>query len=219
MIKEIFNILKLKLYNKREMNRFIREFREKNLHNHTFPVSRFILENVSIGKATYGPIEVLDYGNKNAKVRIGNFCSIAANVKFLSGGGHNINTLSTYPFYAYFSQKEEENTTKGLISIGDDCWIGRDSIICSGCNIPQGCIIGAGSVVRGNFEPYSIIIGNPAICIKKRFVKEIIDILLDIDFSLIDKDFISHNFKNLYMPLDKNLALYFRDEIKSKYKL
>ncbi|MGX2982371.1 hypothetical protein [Helicobacter sp. 23-1045] len=83
MIKSLIN----KLTNKLAFERFKKEFRSQNTHNFTFPASIFNLKNVAIGNATYGAINVLDYGNDKAKVRIGSFCSIASGVKFLSGGG------------------------------------------------------------------------------------------------------------------------------------
>lgn len=82
MIRLLIN----KIKNRIIFDRFARTFRAKNTHNFTTPASIFNIDNVTIGKATYGVINVLDYGNDNAKVRIGSFCSIANGVKFLSGG-------------------------------------------------------------------------------------------------------------------------------------
>ncbi|RDU58323.1 DapH/DapD/GlmU-related protein [Helicobacter sp. MIT 99-5507] len=118
-----------------------------------------------------------------------------------------MNCFSTYPFYAYYTDKIEKNTTKGETIIGDDCWIGLNAIILSGSKIGKGCVIGAGSVVRGEFEPYSVIIGNPAIQVKKRFSNEIIEILESIDFDTLDSDKILEHLHRFYTPLDKNLAL------------
>ena len=50
----------------------------------------------------------------------------------------------------------------GAVSIGDYSFIGTSSVILPGTKIGRGCIIGAGSVVKGNFEDYSVIVGNPA---------------------------------------------------------
>lgn len=126
---------------------------------------------------------------------------------FYRGGGHSMNCFSTYPFYAYYTNKIEKNTTKGAIEIGDDCWIGLNSIILSGSKIANGCVVGAGSVVRGSFEPYSIIIGNPAKCVKKRFDDDVIEILNQIDFNHLNNELITKNIDKLYSPLDLNLAL------------
>lgn len=52
--------------------------------------------------------------------------------------------------------------------IDDDCWIGFRAIFTPGHHIGRGSIIGAGSVVTNDVEPYSIVGGNPAKLIKKR---------------------------------------------------
>ena len=61
-------------------------WRKKNAHNTTTAINRFHQEHVTVGKATYGPIEVL-YDSGEGRLSIGNYCSIAQNVKFLLGGG------------------------------------------------------------------------------------------------------------------------------------
>jgi maltose O-acetyltransferase len=47
------------------------------------------------------------------------------------------------------------------ITIGDDCWIGGNSVICPGITIGKGCVIGAGSVVTKDI-PDNSLAGNPA---------------------------------------------------------
>ena len=54
------------------------------------------------------------------------------------------------------------------ILIGRDVWIGYGAVILAGAEIGDGCIIGAGSVVRGRIEPFSILGGNPAQLIGRR---------------------------------------------------
>jgi len=56
----------------------------------------------------------------------------------------------------------------GLVTIGDDCWIGMGAIILPGVTIGDGCIVGAGSVVPKDLEPWTVSVGNPARPIKSR---------------------------------------------------
>ena len=59
------------------------------------------------------------------------------------------------------------NESKGII-IEDDVWIGHGCSILDGVKIGKGSVIAAGSVVKDNVEPYSLIGGVPAKFIKKR---------------------------------------------------
>lgn len=58
--------------------------------------------------------------------------------------------------------------SRGGIEIGDDCWIGANCVLLDGTHLGKGCIVAAGSVVRGSIEPYSVIGGNPARFIRRR---------------------------------------------------
>lgn len=53
------------------------------------------------------------------------------------------------------------------IRIGEDCWIGGNTIVCPGVTIGDGVTIGAGSVVTKDVESYVVVVGNPARVIKK----------------------------------------------------
>lgn len=65
---------------------FMLKWRRSNQHNSTFAMNAFHAENVKVGKETYGPVEVL-YDSGTGRLTIGNYCSIAKEVKFLLGGG------------------------------------------------------------------------------------------------------------------------------------
>lgn len=58
------------------------------------------------------------------------------------------------------------------IVIERDCWIGYGAIIVTGVHIGRGAIVAAGSVVLKDVEPYSIVAGNPAKIISRRFTDE-----------------------------------------------
>ena len=67
---------------------------------------------------------------------------------------------------------------KGDTVIGNDVWIGQNAVILPGVRIGDGSIIGANSVVGNDVEPYTIVAGNPARILRKRFDEELIDLLL-----------------------------------------
>ncbi len=52
--------------------------------------------------------------------------------------------------------------SRGGIVVEDDVWIGANCVILDGAILRQGCVVGAGSLVRGELPPYSINIGAPA---------------------------------------------------------
>jgi virginiamycin A acetyltransferase len=51
--------------------------------------------------------------------------------------------------------------SKGGIEIGDDVWIGANCVFLDGAKVGSGCVIGAGSVVRGVLESHAVYGGNP----------------------------------------------------------
>ena len=67
---------------------------------------------------------------------------------------------------------------KGDTVVGNDVWIGRESVIMPGVKIGDGAIVAAYSVVAKDIPPYSVFGGNPARFIKKRFDDDLIELLL-----------------------------------------
>ena len=65
-----------------------------------------------------------------------------------------------------------QGTTRQGIVIGDDCWIGSNVTFLDGAHVESGCVIGAGSVVRGHITENSIAVGVPARVIKTRGIKK-----------------------------------------------
>ncbi len=122
------------------------------------------------------------------KLIIGKFCQIAFGVEFvMNGANHQMNAVSTFPFYTLEGWDMvppciEDLPIKGDTVIGNDVWIGQNATILPGVNIGDGAIIGANSVVGCNVEPYNIVAGNPAKFIKKRFDDELIDVLRNLQW-------------------------------------
>lgn len=118
------------------------------------------------------------------KLIIGKFCQIASGVEFvMNGANHQMNTVSTFPFYTLEGWNMEAPTMsdmplKGDTNIGNDVWIGQNAVVLPGVKIGDGVIIGANAVVGSNVAPYTIVVGNPAKEIRKRFDDELIGLML-----------------------------------------
>jgi acetyltransferase-like isoleucine patch superfamily enzyme len=181
-------------------------WRSMNPHNETFMTKEFNFMNVSVGNHSYGGLDVATFNSTDEALRIGNFVSIAEEVKFILGGNHSYEGFSTYPFRVKFLDQKNEAWTKGPVIISDDVWIGYGSTILSGVTVGQGAIIAARSNVTRSIPPYAIAAGNPARIIKYRFSQKVIDKLIRVDFSRITPDLIHEISDELYTPLnDSNI--------------
>lgn len=94
-------------------------------------------------------------------VTIGRNCAIAANCTFAS-----VNHEYRDPDRPITEQRFMPS--RGGIVVEDDVWIGANSVVLDGAVLGRGCVVGAGSVVRGRLEPYSINAGNPIRAIGSR---------------------------------------------------
>ena len=143
--------------------------------------------DVKVGKFTYGVGNIsLAYHSGSPRLEIGRFCSIAGNVTIFTGAYHRIDWLSTYPFghihEEIFGYEKTEGYphSKGGVIIGNDVWLGTGCTIMSGVTIGDGVVVAACSVVTKNIPPYTIVAGNPAKQIRKRFDDVVINKLLEL---------------------------------------
>lgn len=169
--------------------------------------------NIIIGDYTYyDDFENVENFEKNVKylfdfigdqLIIGKFCMIASDVKFImNGANHLTHAFSSYPFAIFGNgwEKAMEGKTypqKGDIIIGNDVWIGYNATIMAGVNIGDGAIIAANATVTKDVEPYTIVGGNPAKVIKKRFSEETIERLLELKWWNWDIEKITRNVQHL----------------------
>lgn len=115
---------------------------------------------------------------------IGKFCQIGAGVEFvMNGANHQMNAVSTFPFYTLEGWNMNppplsDLPFKGDTVIGNDVWIGQNAVILPGVHIGDGAIIGANCVVGSDVEPYTIVVGNPVQVLRKRFDDELISLML-----------------------------------------
>lgn len=145
-------------------------------------------ERVTFGENChiYGDVVVYNYGGS---VRFGDNCSLGEHSRIVSAKNidignrvmiaHNVNIIdnNSHPKDAnlrhedfvntYLSGMKEYDLGASEIKIEDDVWIGFNSIILKGVTIGRGAIIGAGSLVLKDVEPWTVNVGNPLRCIEK----------------------------------------------------
>ena len=139
------------------------------------------------------------------KLIIGKYCSIACGAKFMfTSGNHNMTSLSTYPF-PIFDEEWGLNgaditdawDNNGDIVIGNDVWIGYEAVIMQGVHIGDSAIIGTRAVVTKDVLPYTIVGGVPAKEIRKRFSKDVIAKLIDLQWWNWDDEKVQKNLPDI----------------------
>ncbi|HMP30547.1 MAG TPA: CatB-related O-acetyltransferase [Saprospiraceae bacterium] len=169
--------------------------------------------NIIVGDYTYyDDFESVENFEKNVKyhfefigdkLNIGKFCMIASDVKFImNGANHLTKAISSYPFAIFGHGWEnamdgKEYPHKGEIIIGNDVWIGYNATIMAGVTVGDGAIIAANATVIKDVAPYTIVGGNPAQQIKKRFDEDTISKLLSLKWWDWDIEKITQNIKTL----------------------
>lgn len=148
-----------------------------------------LMTSTKVGRFTY-----FRGGRIGSLSSIGRFCSVAPDV-VIGEGNHPTDWLSTHPFQfgvsGIFGDHEEiknlnykiERSTELIKSapyIGNDVWIGARVTVLRGVHIGDGAIIGTGSVVNRDVEPYEIVAGVPIRHIRYRFDLEIVKKLLSL---------------------------------------
>lgn len=153
--------------------------------------------NIVVGDYTYydDPQDPLGFEEHNVlfnypefgdRLLIGKFCAIASGVRFIMGpANHRISSVTTYPFHVFGGLWQERTPPhmdqlprKGDTVIGNDVWIGRESVVMPGVHIGDGAVIAACSVVTRDVPAYGVAGGNPARLLKMRFDGELIALLL-----------------------------------------
>lgn len=140
-----------------------------------------IYGNVEVGRFTSLNGPNFDIYSRLNKVVIGSFCSVARNVAFQEYS-HRTDRISTYYFNnnVFKENMQDDICSKGDIIVGNDVWIGTQSVILTGVSIGHGAIIAANSVISKDIPPYAIAAGSPAKVIKYRFSEEVIGKLLNL---------------------------------------
>ena len=105
---------------------------------------------------------------------LGKFCQIAHGVRFIgASANHATRGITTFPFAVL-----DPETMLGYqpdrrdIEVGHDVWLGYGAMVMPGTRIGNGVIVGAGSVVRGDVPDYTVVAGNPAHVVRRRFTDD-----------------------------------------------
>lgn len=134
--------------------------------------------DVEIGMYSYGGCFIPFQADRFTK--IGRYCSFANRIRVINRN-HSINFQSSHPFFynPILGCCENSPIEYNPICIGNDVWVGYDSIILPRVSkIGDGAVIGSGAVVTKDVPPYAIVAGNPARIIKYRFSEKKIEELL-----------------------------------------
>src|SRR5689334_11155324 len=119
---------------------------------------------------------------------IGKFCWIAAMTR-INPGNHPMHRATqahfTYRASAYFPDEADDSDffawrREHHVDIGHDVWIGHGAIVLPGRSIGTGAVVAAGAVVTKDVPPYTIVVGNPARPIKRRFPIDIEQRLINL---------------------------------------
>ncbi len=177
------------------------------LHSTRFLMNDLVIAGIlDVKKHSYGKFIIGDHDPKD-KIIIGDYVQFANNI-VITSRSHRTDLVSTFPFdelRIYYNHPELLNSchvskNNGIITIGNDVWIGDDSMILSGVTIGDGAVIAARSVVTKDVPPYAIVGGVPAKVIRYRFTPEQIEKLEKIAWWNWDDEKVSKNMDKIANP-------------------
>lgn len=115
-------------------------------------------ENIEIGERTNINRQCMLWAGKHARIILGNDCLTGPGVKIIASK-YQVQGQAIIRSYPQFEKD---------IVIGNDVWLGANSVILPGVRIGNGAIIGAGAVVTKDVAPFEIVTGVPARSVKTR---------------------------------------------------
>lgn len=150
---------------------------------------------IEVGEYTYfdDPDEATRFEERNVlysygpeRLVIGKYCALATGTRFLmAGAAHPDIGVSTFPFTMFGGSWTEQTLdivtalpSRGDTHVGNDVWFGYGATVLPGVRIGDGAIIAAGALVTSDVDPYTVVGGDPARPIRRRFPDADIELLL-----------------------------------------
>lgn len=127
-------------------------------------------ERIEVGDHVYIGHEVCIETN----CRIGSYVLIANRVSLVGRRDHDFRTVGVpVRFGHWIGSERRPSPHRGEgVQIDDDVWLGYGATVLSGVHVGRGAIVAAGAVVKGDVAPYTIVGGNPAAPIGRRFTSD-----------------------------------------------
>ncbi|QQA43054.1 CatB-related O-acetyltransferase [Pelagovum pacificum] len=146
--------------------------------------------------------------NARGDVTFGRYCAFGRYNSFISGN-HRTDMPNQQIWLSQRFGFEVPAESKGPIEIGHNVWVGDKVNVLSGVQVGHGAVLAAGATVTKDVEPFTIVGGNPAKPIRKRFTDKTIAQLLKIAWWDWDDERISRNkdFFETSIPHDRNVDL------------
>jgi acetyltransferase-like isoleucine patch superfamily enzyme len=166
------------------LSKIFKKLRLKSIFNSEIHFTSKIESGTNVVNVKMDKYSFCGYDCELINCHIGSFCSIANGV-IIGGANHPTNWVSTSPVFYKGTDSVKKKFSEHLRELDrltiveNDVWIGSRVIIKQGVRIGTGAVIGMGSVVTKDVEPYSIVVGTPAKMIRKRFDDSTIKMLLD----------------------------------------
>lgn len=159
----------------------------------------------SVQDSVIGEYTAIGRYTKVTKSEIGKFCAISwdCTINAISHSYENL-TVSAFPYVPYVGGfVEQRNQTYRRVVIGNDVWIGANSVIMPGVTIGDGAVVGAGAVVTKDVPAYAIVVGVPAKIVKYRFSEDVVRTLLELKWWNLDRGVIKKNIHLFQGALDE----------------
>ena len=152
------------------------ELKSCRLGRHVAIGERVVLREVTVGDYSY-----FERHAEAIYTEIGKFCSIAANTR-INALEHPLERITQHKlsyrpneYFRYLGVDEgfRQRRQAKRVRIGNDAWIGHGAVVMPGLTIGNGAVVGANAVVTRDVAPFTIVAGNPAKLLRRRFPEAI----------------------------------------------